>query len=181
MVMIRPRGGDFAYSPEEISIMHQQIEFASTAGANGVVLGVLSGHSKLIAIPQLKSLLQTAHNCGLTVTFHRAFDATPDPFQSLETLINFRVDRVLTSGIPWGLKQTALDGIRILGELIEKSRSEIEIVIGGGITPAAVTQLHELLPLDRGRVSLHAYSGALVGGNTTAEAVRALVNAARGY
>lgn len=40
-VMIRPRGGDFTYSKEEIEIMKQDINICKQIGVDGVVFGVL--------------------------------------------------------------------------------------------------------------------------------------------
>jgi len=40
-VLIRPRGGDFAFSTDEFDLMRRQIEQAKEAGAAGVVVGVL--------------------------------------------------------------------------------------------------------------------------------------------
>jgi len=39
--MIRPRGGDFTYSKEEIEIMKQDINICKQIGVDGVVFGVL--------------------------------------------------------------------------------------------------------------------------------------------
>ena len=41
-VIIRPRGGDFLYSPREIGAMLKDIEMCRKVGADGLVFGVLS-------------------------------------------------------------------------------------------------------------------------------------------
>ena len=40
-VIIRPRGGDFLYAPEEMQLMEADIDAAKAAGANGIVFGML--------------------------------------------------------------------------------------------------------------------------------------------
>lgn len=44
--MIRPRGGDFLYSDQEVEVMKKDIELMKSHGADGLVLGALNedGH-----------------------------------------------------------------------------------------------------------------------------------------
>ena len=94
-VMIRPRGGDFLFDDDELAIMRSDIETAKAEGADGVVIGLLTAAGEVDAA-RTRQLIALAR--PLSVTFHRAFDMTPDPFRALETLIELGVDRVLTSG-----------------------------------------------------------------------------------
>lgn len=41
-VMIRPRGGDFLYSEQEVEVMRKDIELMKSHGADGLVLGALT-------------------------------------------------------------------------------------------------------------------------------------------
>ncbi len=178
MAMIRPRAGDFSYTPDELTLMAAQIDAAARGGADGVVFGVLSAADGRIDSAANRRLLAAARERGLQATFHRAFDATPDTDAALDTLIELGFDRVLTSGLPWGRPGTALDGAARLTQTILRAGDRIEVVVGGGISPANVGPLLARLPLHAGRVSVHAYSGAKIGGRTAIEAVRALVAAA---
>jgi copper homeostasis protein len=103
-VMIRPRGGDFIYTDEEINIMLKDIEIAKNSGVDGVVFGILKSNGN---IDYERTLLLVQAASGLSITFHRAFDWVNDPVSSLETLISLGIDRVLTSGC----ESTAIKGI----------------------------------------------------------------------
>ena len=177
MAMIRPRAGDFCYSPAELALMLEQIDMAAQAGADGVVFGVLRAADQRIDLDASRGLLAAARRHGLETTMHRAFDATPDPDAALDALLDLGFDRVLTSGVPWGQRGSALDGVERLARTIERAQGRIEVVVGGGVNPANVGPLLARLPLDAGRVSAHAYSGAQIGGQTTVEAVRNLIAA----
>jgi copper homeostasis protein len=177
MVMIRPRPGDFCFSPAEVDAMARQIEATAACGADGVVLGVLRSHDQRIDVDAMESLLSMARSVGLKTTFHRAFDATPDGVEALETLIDLGVDRVLTSGVAWGQKGTALDGVDRLAATIRQVQGRIEVVLAGSIGPVIVGPLLARLPHTGSLVSVHAYSGAQTAGQTTVESVRALVEA----
>ena len=91
--------------------MQQQIIIAAEAQADGVVLGVLSKKDNCVAIDSLHKLMKTSGKYNLKVTFHRAFDATPNPLETLEALIDFGVDRILTSGTTWNDQRPAIAGI----------------------------------------------------------------------
>lgn len=172
MIMIRPRKGDFCYSKPEIQPMLAQIKMAAKAGADGAVFGPLN-RDNTINIQALSQLTQLSKSLNLKTTFHRAFDATPDFFESLDILIAAGVDRVLTSGASWKERKPATEGLEIIHQLIEKANGRIEIVIGGGVNRENAKTILAALP-DSNTFSLHAYSGAQVSGIVTKESVQAL-------
>lgn len=133
-VMIRHRGGNFVYSPQEFEIMKEDILFCRQAGCDGVVLGLLDRDGK-IDIRATGRLVEYAYPLG--VTFHRAFDRVRDPLQSLEDVINSGCERILTSG----LKPKAPEGIAVIRELIEKAGDRIIIMPGSGITASNIEMI----------------------------------------
>lgn len=126
-VMIRPRGGDFLFDDDEFAIMQADIETAKAEGADGVVIGLLKA-AGTIDVTRTRELIGQAR--PLSVTFHRAFDMTLEPFAALETLIGLGVDRVLTSG----QEATVLEGLPLIAELVERAGKRIIVMPGGGIT-----------------------------------------------
>ncbi|MBI9039333.1 MAG: copper homeostasis protein CutC [Bacteroidales bacterium] len=181
MVMIRPRKGDFSYSKQEIIIMHRQIQMAAEAGADGVVFGVLQKSDNRLNKSVFEELLQTCNSNNLQLTFHRAFDACPNPLETLDQLLELGVDRILTSGIPWGQKGNALEGVGKLNKYISQVNGKIEIVVGGGVNPSNVKKILNNLSLKKGNVSVHAYSGVQENGITTATATKTLVDAVKDF
>ncbi len=137
-VMIRPRGGDFVYSEEELEIMRADIEQCKTLGVPAIVLGLLTADNK-IDIAKTRELIALAH--PMQVTFHKAFDEVSNYRQALEDVIQCGAHRILTSGT----KQTALEGCSILNELIELAQGRITIVAAGKVTLDNVEQLSQLI------------------------------------
>jgi len=133
-VMIRPRGGDFLFDDDEFATMRSDIETAKAEGADGVVIGLLSATGE-IDIARTRELIALGR--PLSVTFHRAFDMTPEPFKALEALIELGVDRVLTSG----QETSVLEGLPLIVELIERAGDRIVIMPGGGITARNVDRI----------------------------------------
>jgi copper homeostasis protein len=83
-VIIRPRGGDFLYGEDEFAVMRWDVEAMKPAGADGVVIGLLDAEG---AIEETRAAALIAAARPLSVTFHRAFDVSRDPFASLDALI----------------------------------------------------------------------------------------------
>lgn len=160
LVMIRPRGGDFCYSPDELERMRESIYLAAEQGADGVVLGILNRQAEL-DMASTKPLVELAKKLSLQVTFHRAFDAIANPKLALEQLIELGISRVLSAGTPWGSGQGALQGLPVLSALLEQAAGRIELVVGGGIHTAVLDSLLPVLQNKAQAWSVHSYSALL--------------------
>ena len=130
-VIIRPRGGDFLYTPLELERMQEDILLCRELGVDGIVIGCLTeegevdreANRQLIALAKSESTSTSGHSLKpMTVTFHRAFDRTANPMKALEDIITLGCDRILTSG----QQPKAIDGINLLAQL-EKRVREIEV------------------------------------------------------
>jgi copper homeostasis protein len=133
-VIIRPRGGDFCYSDLEFEVMQYDVERAKRLGANGVVIGILKPDG---SIDQDRTAALIASARPLSVTFHRAFDMSRDPFEAMEMLIQLGADRILTSG----QEASVLEGLELITELIQQAGDRIIIMPGGGITPRNIRKI----------------------------------------
>lgn len=141
-VIIRPRGGDFLYSPIEQRIMLKDISNAHRLEADGVVFGCLTADGD-IDMPLMRQLMEASQ--GMSVTFHRAFDVCRNPQEALEQIIELGCDRILTSGG----QSTAEAGIPLLKELQQQAAGRITLLAGCGVNEnniariAAETGIHE--------------------------------------
>ncbi len=127
-VMIRHKEGGFIYSREDVKLMKLDIIAAKNAGAQGVVFGILDKDNNVSDLN--KELVEISRSLGLEVTFHRAFDFVSDFKMSIEKIIEFGVDRLLTSGG----KSTAELGLDMITLLQKKYGHKIQIMAGSGIT-----------------------------------------------
>ena len=125
-IMIRPRGGDFLYSKLEFEIMKREIEIAKKMKVDGVVFGILKDDGN-IDVRRTKELVKLAK--PMSVTFHRAFDMTRNPYLAMEDVIKTGADRLLTSG----MMNEAPTGAWLIKALIEKVKDRIIIMPGAGI------------------------------------------------
>ena len=125
-VMIRPRGGDFVYSPEELKVMGRDIRILKSFGADGFVFGVLDQDGR-VNQKACRLLLEQAE--GLPCTFHRAFDICYDKAEAIETLISLGFKRILTSGG----ENTVSAGLSNILQYLNQAVGRIIIMPGGGL------------------------------------------------
>lgn len=133
-VMVRPRGGDFCYSPSEFDVMADDILSAKRLGADGVVFGLLDADGN-IDPSRMGSLIEIAR--PMRVTCHRAIDMSSDLEKSLETLATLGVDYLLTSGG----EQTALEGSAAIARLVRLAHGRVAVMAGSGIHEGNVRRL----------------------------------------
>lgn len=137
--IIRPRGGDFYYTPAEIEVIKEDIKVCKALGAKGVVLGLLTKDKK-IDFEVLSQLVELAK--PMEVTFHKAIDELEDPTLVIDDLINLGVKRILSSGT----KPTALEGKDMLNKMIEKAGDRLTIVVAGKVTKEILPEVSSLIP-----------------------------------
>lgn len=138
--LMRPRAGDFCYTPQEIELMAAQITDLAAAGADGFVIGLLTPEGELDA-KALRPLLCAAHGKGLTL--HRCIDVSRDLVHTYRQAAALGFDTVLTSG---GQAHCA-DGRSAIASLL-RLRDTLcgpEILVGAGVNAAIIrTFLHEM-------------------------------------
>jgi copper homeostasis protein len=133
-VIVRPRGGGFVYTADELHVMRLDIEAARMLGADGVVIGALTRDGR-VETAQIEPLLAAAGT--LPVTFHRAFDLVPNQEQALEALMQLGIARVLTSGG----SATALEGVERIAALTRRAAGQIAVMAGGGVREETVQEI----------------------------------------
>ncbi len=138
VAMVRPRAGGFAYRADEIEVMTRDAKSFVEAGIDGLVIAALTSEGQVDAAA-CASMLAAAGSVSQRV-FHRAFDATPDLFASLETLISLGFTRILTSGGA----DTALSGAGTLRRLVNQAAGRIEILPAGGVRASNASEILDL-------------------------------------
>lgn len=135
-IMVRPRGSDFFYSELEFEMMKEDIRICKELGADGVVFGILLSNGN-VDIKRTKQLVDLAR--PLEVTFHRAFDVTPDPFKALEDIIDLGIDRILTAG----QMNRVPEGMDLIKQLVEKAGNRVIIMPGSGIDETNIKEIRD--------------------------------------
>jgi copper homeostasis protein len=133
-VLARPRAGDSCYTPDEFEVMKRDILLAKQLGASGVVAGILLPDHR-VDVLRTRELVELAR--PLSLTFHRAFDTTPDLITALEDVIAAGAERILTSGG----SRTAEEGSAMIAKLVATAGQRITILACGHVREHNVASL----------------------------------------
>lgn len=142
--LMRPRAGDFLYTPEEIQQMAMQIKVLKKCGADGFVIGCLTAYGDLDD-GAMKPLIEAAECSGLTL--HRCIDVSRDPLETYLQAAYLGIDTVLTSGAAGN----CTDGKETIGQLLKlrDSRNGPEVLIGAGVNAKVISAFRQEFPTSR--------------------------------
>lgn len=137
-VMIRPRGGNFVYTDQEIDEMKEAIQMCHRHGVDGIVLGILTPDNRL-DIDAMKPLIELAK--PMNVVIHKAIDYTSDPYAEMLRLQELGgVNGILTSG----KEVTAREGAPLLQKMVSDQK-DIRIIAAGRITNQNIDEMVNLI------------------------------------
>lgn len=136
ITMVRPRGAGFCYADEEFQVMKEECCELLEAGTDGIAFGCLKADGTLDREKNLH-LLSLIKEYNREAVFHRAFDIVPNPFETMEELIQMGIDRVLTSG----QKAKAIEGAGLIKQLQERYGEQMQILAGSGINASNAYKL----------------------------------------
>lgn len=142
--LMRPRAGDFLYTPEEIQMLRNQILQLKAAGADGFVIGCLTPDGELDA-DAMKPLIDACGDSGITL--HRCIDVSRDPVKTYLDAAKLGIDTVLTSGGA----SSCLGGMDTIGQMLALRDSENgpEVLIGAGVKAAVIAKFRQIFPSAR--------------------------------
>ena len=142
--LMRPRAGDFLYTPEEIEQMALQIRVLKDLGADGFVIGCLTPEGKLDE-SAMKPLFDAAAGTGLTL--HRCIDVSFDPTETYLQAASLGFDTVLTSGAAGN----CIAGKETIGQLLQlrDAQKGPEVLIGAGVKASVINAFRKEFPASR--------------------------------
>ena len=135
--LMRPRAGDFLYTPEELEILRCQILQLKAAGADGFVIGCLTAEGDLDR-EAMKPLIDACGGSGITL--HRCIDVSRDPLQTYLAAGELGIDTVLTSGGAGN----CLAGMDTIGAMLRAQGPQV--LIGAGVKAAVIRKFLEVYP-----------------------------------
>lgn len=125
MIIIRPCGGNFSYTKDELEIMKYDVQICKDLGASGVVIGAIK--DSMVDKDIIKELVSIAK--PMTITFHMAFDEIEDKYLAIDQLIDLGIDRILTKGG----NENAMASKDSLRDLVKYANGRISIMPGKGV------------------------------------------------
>ena len=139
--LMRPRGGDFLYTAEEIQQMAEEIRTLKSLGADGFVIGCLTPWGDL-DMDAMKPLLDAAEGAGLTL--HRCIDVSANPIKTYRDAAALGIDTVLTSGAAGN----CLAGKALIAQLlaIRDAEQGPEVLIGAGVNARIIAAFRQEYP-----------------------------------
>lgn len=140
-VMIRPRGGNFVYTADEVQEMHDSIQAYQIYGARHFVIGMATTDNRL-HIDQIKQLCAAFPNASFTL--HKVIDRVQDPLSAFPELNGIpNLQSILTSG---GAR-TAMQGADQIMAMRTALAPGKEIIAAGKITAENLTAVQERIPV----------------------------------
>lgn len=139
--LMRPRAGDFCYTPEEIALMAEQIRVLKDGGADGFVIGCLTPEGDLDGEAMAPLLAAAA---GKGVTLHRCIDVSRDPVQTYRDAAALGIDTVLTSGAA----SSCREGKNVIAALLalRDETGDPEVLIGAGVNAGVIREFRREFP-----------------------------------
>jgi len=166
-VMVRESDGFACGSTDECRALADYAMMLDALGVDGIVVGWT--RDARIDEETLASVLEAGPS--LRATFHRAFDALPDPEAALRVLGRYQqIDRVLTGAGtgPWASRCATLR------RYTRWAGASIVVLPGGGVDEEALRALARCNSVTEAHVGRAARVGYAIDGRVSAEAVRAL-------
>ncbi len=139
--LMRPRPGDFLYTPEELEMMRLQILQLKEAGADGFVIGCLTAGGDLDA-DAMKPLVEACGGCGITL--HRCIDVSRDPLETYRLAGKLGIDTVLTSGAAASCRAGADTIARLIA--LRDNENGPEVLIGAGVNASVIRHFRQTVP-----------------------------------
>lgn len=138
--LMRPRAGDFLYTPDEIALMRDQIFELKACGATGFVIGCLTPDGNLDR-KTMVPLIDACGGCGITL--HRAIDVSADPERTYLDAMELGLDTVLTSGAA----ASCVGGLETIQRLISlrDAHNGPEVLIGAGVNAGVILRFRETI------------------------------------
>ena len=139
--LMRPRPGDFLYTPEELKLLRGQIFGLKAAGSDGFVIGCLTADGVLDR-EAMKPLIDACVGCGITL--HRCIDVSRDPEETYLAASEMGIDTVLTSGAAASCRA----GRNTIEQLIalRDQTGSAEVLIGAGVNADVIRMFRQTVP-----------------------------------